>query len=214
MNSRASARRDRRKPEFDAVHPHSMPLDARPCAFALPPPLRAWPVQPSDLRIALFSGNYNYVRDGANQALNRLVEYLLRQGAQVRVYSPTVANPAFEADRRNRQRAVGADPAAARISAAGRPDRARSPRPCRVRSEHRPHRQPGHRRPPRGQLGPARTTSPPSPRSTRASRPISLIIICRCSSRRRARSCAGCIAAATRSSRRPNRWPRCCAPSG
>ena len=54
------------------------------------------PVNPSDLRIALFSGNYNYVRDGANQALNRLVGYLLRQGASVRVYSPTVANPAFE----------------------------------------------------------------------------------------------------------------------
>jgi glycosyltransferase involved in cell wall biosynthesis len=53
-------------------------------------------VQPSDLRIALFSGNYNYVRDGANQALNRLVGYLLRQGAQVRIYSPTVAEPAFE----------------------------------------------------------------------------------------------------------------------
>jgi phosphatidylinositol alpha 1,6-mannosyltransferase len=52
-------------------------------------------VQPSDLRIALFSGNYNYVRDGANQALNRLVEYLLRQGVQVRIYSPTVADPAF-----------------------------------------------------------------------------------------------------------------------
>jgi glycosyltransferase involved in cell wall biosynthesis len=51
----------------------------------------------SDLRIALFSGNYNYVRDGANQALNRLVGYLLRQGAQVRVYSPTVAEPAFPA---------------------------------------------------------------------------------------------------------------------
>ena len=50
----------------------------------------------SDLRIALFSGNYNYVRDGANQALNRLVEYLLRQGAAVRVYSPTIAEPAFE----------------------------------------------------------------------------------------------------------------------
>jgi phosphatidylinositol alpha 1,6-mannosyltransferase len=54
-------------------------------------------VQPSDLRIALFSGNYNYVRDGANQALNRLVEYLLRQGVQVRVYSPTVEHPAFPA---------------------------------------------------------------------------------------------------------------------
>lgn len=49
-----------------------------------------------DLRIALFSGNYNYVRDGANQALNRLVGYLLRQGAQVRVYAPVVAKPAFE----------------------------------------------------------------------------------------------------------------------
>lgn len=48
-----------------------------------------------DLRIALVSGNYNYVRDGANQALNRLVAYLLRQGAQVRAYSPTVAEPAF-----------------------------------------------------------------------------------------------------------------------
>jgi phosphatidylinositol alpha 1,6-mannosyltransferase len=52
-------------------------------------------VQSSDLRVALFSGNYNYVRDGANQALNRLVAYLLRQGVQVRVYSPTVKHPAF-----------------------------------------------------------------------------------------------------------------------
>ncbi|TNE30129.1 MAG: glycosyltransferase family 1 protein [Alphaproteobacteria bacterium] len=50
----------------------------------------------ADLRIALFSGNYNYVRDGANQALNRLAEYLLRQGASLRVYAPKVANPDFE----------------------------------------------------------------------------------------------------------------------
>lgn len=50
----------------------------------------------TQLRIALFTGNYNYVRDGANQALNRLVGYLLRQGAAVRVYSPTVEHPAFE----------------------------------------------------------------------------------------------------------------------
>ncbi|MDP5102848.1 MAG: glycosyltransferase family 1 protein [Erythrobacter sp.] len=49
----------------------------------------------SDLRIALFSGNYNYTRDGANQALNRLVGSLLAKGAKVRVYSPTVAEPAF-----------------------------------------------------------------------------------------------------------------------
>jgi len=53
-------------------------------------------VKTTDLRVALFSGNYNYVRDGANQALNRLVGYLLRQGVKVRVYSPTVEHPAFE----------------------------------------------------------------------------------------------------------------------
>ncbi|MEO6225832.1 MAG: glycosyltransferase family 1 protein [Sphingomicrobium sp.] len=52
-------------------------------------------MKPSDLRVALFSGNYNYVRDGANQALNRLVAYLLRQGVQVRIYAPTVDEPAF-----------------------------------------------------------------------------------------------------------------------
>jgi len=50
----------------------------------------------SRLRIALFSGNYNYVRDGANQALNRLAEYLLRHGASLRVYAPTTSTPAFE----------------------------------------------------------------------------------------------------------------------
>lgn len=48
------------------------------------------------LRIALFSGNYNYLRDGANQALNRLVNYLGRQGHEVRVYSPVTGTPAFE----------------------------------------------------------------------------------------------------------------------
>ena len=50
----------------------------------------------SDLRIALFSGNYNMTTDGANKALNRLVGYLLAKGAAVRVYSPTVADPDFE----------------------------------------------------------------------------------------------------------------------
>jgi glycosyltransferase involved in cell wall biosynthesis len=52
-------------------------------------------MEAAGLRIALFTGNYNYVRDGANQALNRLVEYLLRQGAAVRIYSPTVKRPAL-----------------------------------------------------------------------------------------------------------------------
>lgn len=48
------------------------------------------------IRIALFSGNYDCVRDGANRALNRLVGHLLhRVGAQVRIYSPTAPQPAF-----------------------------------------------------------------------------------------------------------------------
>lgn len=50
----------------------------------------------TDLRIAVFSGNYNYTRDGANQALNRLVDSALGAGAKVRVYSPTTDTPAFE----------------------------------------------------------------------------------------------------------------------
>lgn len=54
-------------------------------------------MQPNEIRVALVSGNYNGVRDGANGALNRLVGYLLRQGVNVRVYSPTVEEPAFEA---------------------------------------------------------------------------------------------------------------------
>ena len=55
--------------------------------------VRAGPDQPR--RVALFSGNYNYLRDGANQALNRLVGYLERDGVDVRVYSPTSPRPAF-----------------------------------------------------------------------------------------------------------------------
>jgi len=52
-------------------------------------------MEPSELRVALFSGNYNYVRDGANQALNKLVGHLLARGVTVRVYSPTTDTPAF-----------------------------------------------------------------------------------------------------------------------
>ncbi|WP_176592112.1 glycosyltransferase family 1 protein [Sphingobium sp. EM0848] len=49
------------------------------------------------LRVALFSGNYDCVRDGANQALNRLVAYLLNKvQAEVRIYSPTAPRKAFD----------------------------------------------------------------------------------------------------------------------
>ena len=49
------------------------------------------------VRVALFSGNYNYLREGANQALNQLVRYLEAEGGySVRVYSPVTDTPAFE----------------------------------------------------------------------------------------------------------------------
>lgn len=49
------------------------------------------------MRVALFSGNYNYLREGANQALNALVGYLEEKAnCDVRVYSPVTDTPAFE----------------------------------------------------------------------------------------------------------------------
>src|SRR4051794_22538319 len=48
------------------------------------------------MRIALFSGNYNYIREGANQALNRLVARGLEKGHDFRIYSPVTDTPAFE----------------------------------------------------------------------------------------------------------------------
>src|SRR3989337_1530331 len=49
------------------------------------------------IRVALFSGNYNYLREGANQALNQLVRHLQADGGyQVRVYSRVADRPAFE----------------------------------------------------------------------------------------------------------------------
>ena len=53
-------------------------------------------MQPSDLRVALISGNYNYTRDGPTQALNLLVGHLLEKGVAVRVYAPTSDKPAFQ----------------------------------------------------------------------------------------------------------------------
>lgn len=48
------------------------------------------------LRVALFSGNYNYVMDGPVRALNMLVAFLERAGHNVLVFAPTSKKPAFE----------------------------------------------------------------------------------------------------------------------
>src|SRR4028119_1122733 len=75
--------------------PYSSPAAASAIGRAGPSAAKGRTMAPENLRIALVSGNYNYVRDGANQALNRLVGFLLREGVHVRVYSPTVVEPAF-----------------------------------------------------------------------------------------------------------------------
>jgi phosphatidylinositol alpha 1,6-mannosyltransferase len=48
------------------------------------------------LRVALFSGNYNYSVDGPVRALNRLVAFLERKGHEVLVVAPTKKQAAFK----------------------------------------------------------------------------------------------------------------------
>jgi phosphatidylinositol alpha 1,6-mannosyltransferase len=48
------------------------------------------------LRVALVTGSYNYIKDGVALTLNRLVEYLERQGAEVLVFAPVARRPAFK----------------------------------------------------------------------------------------------------------------------
>ena len=40
------------------------------------------------LRIALMTGNFGYIHDGASHTLNHLVDNLLEAGNEVRVYTP------------------------------------------------------------------------------------------------------------------------------
>lgn len=45
------------------------------------------------LRIALFTGNYNHIQDGVSLTLNRLVEFLLDRNIPVRIFGPTDDDP-------------------------------------------------------------------------------------------------------------------------
>jgi len=45
------------------------------------------------LKVALFTGNYNHIRDGVSLTLNRWVSYLLDNGADVLVFGPTAKEP-------------------------------------------------------------------------------------------------------------------------
>lgn len=54
------------------------------------------PTTDRKLRVAVFSGNYNYVMDGPVRALNTLVAYLEQKGHEALVFAPTNNEPAFE----------------------------------------------------------------------------------------------------------------------
>ena len=54
------------------------------------------PSQRSSKRVALFAGAYNHIADGVSLTLNRLVNHLEGQGVAVRVFAPTVDDPAIE----------------------------------------------------------------------------------------------------------------------
>lgn len=50
----------------------------------------------SRFKIALFTGNYNHIRDGVSLTLNRLVAYLLNNDIDVLVFGPTIDEPALD----------------------------------------------------------------------------------------------------------------------
>jgi phosphatidylinositol alpha 1,6-mannosyltransferase len=54
------------------------------------------PAQRPPKRVALFAGAYNHIADGVSLTLNRLVEHLEQQEVAVRVFAPTVDNPAID----------------------------------------------------------------------------------------------------------------------
>ena len=63
------------------------------------PPSTARPDRPAQRppkRVALFAGAYNHIADGVSLTLNRLVDYLEHQGVAVRVFAPTVDDPAIQ----------------------------------------------------------------------------------------------------------------------
>ena len=49
-----------------------------------------------ELRVALFTGNYNYIKDGVALTLNRLVAFLEKRGVPVLVFAPVAETPAFQ----------------------------------------------------------------------------------------------------------------------
>jgi glycosyltransferase involved in cell wall biosynthesis len=47
----------------------------------------------SELRVAIFTGNYNHIRDGVSLTLNRLVAFLQKKNVPVIIFGPTIDEP-------------------------------------------------------------------------------------------------------------------------
>lgn len=74
-----------------------VPVSGRAMPEALQTPqITDAPAAGEKLRVAIFSGNYNYVMDGPVRALNKLVGHLLRRGHDVLVFAPTAKVPALK----------------------------------------------------------------------------------------------------------------------
>jgi len=68
----------------------------------------------AELKVALFTGNYNHIRDGVSLTLNRWVAYLQKHSIPVIVFGPSVEEPVIDH--------VGEFMAVPSITAPGRPD--------------------------------------------------------------------------------------------
>lgn len=68
---------------------------ARPAPFFPEPETNDPGIPGRPLRVAMFSGNYNYIMDGAARSQNMLVGHLLARGHKVLVFAPTAPEPAF-----------------------------------------------------------------------------------------------------------------------
>lgn len=66
------------------------------------------------MKVAIFTGNYNHIRDGVSLTLNRLVGFLIENGVDVLVFGPTIDKPAIQH--------IGEFVAVPSISLPGRPE--------------------------------------------------------------------------------------------
>ena len=74
----------------------SYPLMEAQSPFFVPHEAARSPRHAVPARVALFTGAYNHIADGVSLTLNRLVDYLERHGVAVRVFAPTVEEPAVD----------------------------------------------------------------------------------------------------------------------